>query len=532
MVSKGFSRVISITLALICTLTPIASPIGGGFSYTVRAAETGLIGALAGSLTIWDLITSTLAGAGLFITNEAIQDSSIAHLASPSYSLEALQDNGIIDCSSDDPVEWDWSGLKTLIEDWQNYQDSVPLTKIQNAAGEGFEDLWLNVIQKWVEDGKIAASSIAKSISVTMADLCSYIGDAFSIYVGSGTPLNTNIDIGRFIGTQAFSYASNNASPYNMIGFICPEDVLVISCNNNGFIDFIIANRSSSTVAVRQNYLLNGFIQGTNEAWMNFNANSISQPLRPVNLNLEWQYTSQPQFNSVADARVAAETFLNGGVIDWNSEYPEILEPAGAAGVNSLGGTWAPSPYVGGIDWPDSYLQPIPDGVWRPAVDDVIDLGGAITPEVGNDIFSGVVDPYIVDNPAIPDNPSLPIPTIIPYPTTAVGEGTWDSPIVVTGENPISQINEGEGQLEGITAYFPFCLPSDFVYIAKLFNSGDDVRKALVIDWPLEIPSLGLSYRVHCDFSVYDSLSDIIRMISLLSFCVGLLFLTKQLVWK
>lgn len=212
---------------------------------------------------------------------------------------------------------------------------------------------------------------------------------------------------------------------------------------------------------------------------------------------------------------------------------PDILTTDGAA-VYPSAGTWAPSPYLGGLDWPDAWLQPVPAGAWSPAIDDLLDAPALPAPGEAGDIWGGVFDPYITDEPAIdiPGDDVEPIPTVAPRPTTAAGEGTWDEPYAVTPANPIPAMEDGAGQLPNIGEFFPFCIPGDFVYITKLLWSEDDVRTAPHIYLPLRIPSINFSYDIDIDFTPFNDSAELLRTLVLISFCIALAIITKNLIWS
>lgn len=118
----------------------------------------------------------------------------------------------------------------------------------------------------------------------------------------------------------------------------------------------------------------------------------------------------------------------------------------------------------------------------------------------------GVVVPDVPDRPIVPSQPDLP------------------------DKDPITEGEELD-VLGGITtpdlrSVFPFCIPFDLYQIANVLKS--EGREAPVIVWDFSI--YGNNYEIVVDFSVYDDVASLLRLLELLAFIVGLAVGTRKLI--
>ena len=525
-IKRRIKRFLSVLFSSTIVFTSAAGHCAGHF-YNVNAAE-GLVGALAGNFTLWDLATTVLGAAGFMMVNKDIQDTAKTHLGGNQYTLDYLLQNGYIEVNENPSYEWDWSGLKSLMSDWQNYADSRPLDRIRAAAvanGIDFDNLWIDTFKTFVEKGKIGAENIIESLDVGINDFCQWIGEAFGSNVATEMPIPYSTSIaGRPISSSvAYKSSTWDNMKYlhlSMDPFYCKPFFYGSTTSNGKFqISLTIATRGSSVQRVRR------YMDG---AWDTYD---------DVNPGFDWTWTftfyyygcSDIVYDSYADALAHAQDWINTPDEDVKIQSPDILTPSGAATMPASG-TWAPNPYLGGVDWPDAYLQPVPAGAWSPAIDDLLENPALPAPGEAGEIWGNVFDPYM--NPAIDVPEDVPVPTVAPRPTTAAGEGTMDVPYAVVPADPVPAMEDGAGQLPNIGEFFPFCIPGDFVYITKLLWSEDNVRTPPHIYLPLRIPSINFSYDIDIDFTPFDSAAELLRTLVLISFCIALAILTKNLIWS
>lgn len=77
-----------------------------------------------------------------------------------------------------------------------------------------------------------------------------------------------------------------------------------------------------------------------------------------------------------------------------------------------------------------------------------------------------------------------------------------------------------------LSDYFPFCIPFD-IYDFLVCLNADPV--APVIEWEIYLPG-GDTYPLEIDLSVFDSVAQLLRVLELLVFCIGLAAKTRDLI--
>lgn len=91
-----------------------------------------------------------------------------------------------------------------------------------------------------------------------------------------------------------------------------------------------------------------------------------------------------------------------------------------------------------------------------------------------------------------------------------------EPPYVITG--PVA--------VEGLAQVFPFCIPFDlYNFFAVL--AAEPVAPSF--DWRFYVPGL-VDETITIDFSPFETAAQILRIMELLLFCVGLAFETRKII--
>lgn len=186
----------------------------------------------------------------------------------------------------------------------------------------------------------------------------------------------------------------------------------------------------------------------------------------------------------------------------------ENLEPAVEAGK--------------GIDLiPYDEYAPYANGITQNVKDNDIDN----VPEDTYDFINTYINDVVTENPDNPSynedwqNPTIPNTNpIIP-----------DAPVLP--ESPeISPEVQGQALSavpKGLEEIFPFCIPWDIYAIVKGLEIS---RQAPHIVWTFESDLFGFSYTIDLDLSEYDDVAEILRLLELILFIIGLALATRNII--
>lgn len=121
---------------------------------------------------------------------------------------------------------------------------------------------------------------------------------------------------------------------------------------------------------------------------------------------------------------------------------------------------------------------------------------------------------------------------------TKAAEATQEDVLTETGaiENmdtikyPSLKIFEAAGTYNGqpleLKDIFPFCIPFD---LYDMVTGLQAARCAPHFEWQLVVPNV-IDYTFVIDFSSFDTVATLLRMLELLAFCVGLAFVTRSII--
>lgn len=134
--------------------------------------------------------------------------------------------------------------------------------------------------------------------------------------------------------------------------------------------------------------------------------------------------------------------------------------------------------------------------------------------DIQGDTYINYINPYIYEEPeVIPTQaPVIPDqPTIDPKPSIA----------------PEMQQQVLSGTAPNLTTKFPFCLPFDLVNSFRVLQAE---AKAPHFEWNMKIDRFDIDETIEIDLEPFTPVAEILRMLLLLGFIVGLILLTRQII--
>ena len=186
------------------------------------------------------------------------------------------------------------------------------------------------------------------------------------------------------------------------------------------------------------------------------------------------------------------------------------------------------------------YPQEAPQPLQYPSAENLADLAKKLNPEINPDYSPEIAPNYVQEliqklqrdpsvNPDPDPNPN-PNPGTDPQPTTAPlptvnPTGTPETP------TPEEEASPYKADLKDI---FPFCIPFDLIHLLKVFDAD---AEAPVFKFPLDLeldnPWTGekvvdYHHEFEFDFSDYEDLIKLLRIIQIVAFITGLMMITRQ----
>lgn len=182
---------------------------------------------------------------------------------------------------------------------------------------------------------------------------------------------------------------------------------------------------------------------------------------------------------------------------------------------------------------PNQYIVPAPPEFTRNNIQELNqNRDNGESEENGSD-FETFINPYIYTDTPVPV-PTLP-PADDPFADNYPVPDLNDVPAIVPQpdfpEEPELDPEDAEKSLElampDLKDIFPFCLPWDIYEVFQKFRAN---RKAPELDWTFESDLFGFSYTLHIDLEDYDTVAEILRLLELIAFIVGLAVATRKLI--
>lgn len=538
---KRTNKVVACLLTILLLATPFEESL---FCKEIKAAEIGMVGALPGSVTVWEIFQTMFAASGIIIANDNIQNAASLNLGSSAYTLEEMERLGFIKIPTDgsNALDWDWSGLEGELEN-----SATNDTKIikgvfdQNGGsgqGGGNEDPWYKKAVNWVKaavkNGYIKTSQFIEGetgrVTMEVGALASMLGNALSNNVTFGLPVTENTEFlsntegYNLSGIVNFSYSNNSVG----VGSVENSEECVYFCYTRYISPYYYASYyykkvdgTSGIVNHKITLYKNGVIDNS--------VNNTQSPYTVVTVSRkpEMHFKNAKYYNSQQEAQQAMQNYDADTFEPDLIKSPDVMTPVGNAVVPTGQPAWVPTPYIN----PSTNLEIIP----QPKIDEFIQYVIEEVPEPGaaGEAWIDTVNPYTGIEPT-PYPTQRPQPTQIPDITKIpdADPGGQDNPVNVKNPDPMPEIEGGFATTYGLMDFFPFCIPSDIVMIYKLFETEEDERAAPYIDWNIKIDRFGIDEHIVLDFSIFDNSAEVCRVLMFITFCFGLLLVTKQIIWS
>lgn len=182
---------------------------------------------------------------------------------------------------------------------------------------------------------------------------------------------------------------------------------------------------------------------------------------------------------------------------------------------------------------PNQYIIPAPPEFTRNNIQELNQNRDNGEAEENGPDFETFINPYIYT-----DTP-VPVPTLPPaddpftenYPVPELNDVPAIVPQPDFPNEPELDPEDAEQSLElampDLKDIFPFCLPWDIYEVFQKFRAN---RKAPELDWTFESELFGFSYTLHVDLEDYNTAAEILRLLELIAFIVGLAVATRKLI--
>lgn len=260
-------------------------------------------------------------------------------------------------------------------------------------------------------------------------------------------------------------------------------------------------------------------------------------------------YRLSPSYGVSKAIESVQGTYLFNGLITNKYGIAQLIDCANDKGrvlystiqIDGVRGDLAPDvifpKILGGLSVPDSILDLINSGTYPDAYDVVVPGQTAGEDEAGNKVINGDIDVPVSDIPvggvaegdAVID---LPIPGVTPV--DKIGDVVIDTDIPIddviddtTTPDPPKDDNNNKLKYDGWTTIFPFCIPFDLVRCFEVLKA-----KPVAPEWEytLKVDSLNFEYTFHLNFDKVRPLVTIFRTGVLLTFIVGLILVTRNII--
>lgn len=188
------------------------------------------------------------------------------------------------------------------------------------------------------------------------------------------------------------------------------------------------------------------------------------------------------------------------------------------------------------------YPAQAPQPLQYPSAENLADLAKKLNPEINPDYSPEIAPNYVQEliqklqqNPSVNPDPN-PNPNPNPDPGTDPQPTTAPLPTVNptgTPENPTPE-EEASPYKADLREIFPFCIPFDLIHLFKVFDAEPE---APVFKFPLDLeldnPWTGekvvdYHHEFEFDFSDYEDLIKLLRIIQIVAFITGLMMITRQ----
>lgn len=233
------------------------------------------------------------------------------------------------------------------------------------------------------------------------------------------------------------------------------------------------------------------------------------------------------RYNSKADFQQYVSDLLGGSIERDFAKIPDIVNiDTGNLDAENKVNT------IPAVD-PNQYIVPAPPEFTRNNIQELNQNRDNGEVEENGPDFETFINPYIyTDAPIpVPTPPSADDPFAENYPVPDLNDVPAIVPQPDFPDEPELDPEDAEQSLElampDLKDIFPFCLPWDIYEVFQKFRAN---RKAPEIDWTFESELFGFSYTLHVDLEDYNTAAEILRLLELIAFIVGLAVATRKLI--
>lgn len=390
----------------------------------------------------------------------------------------------------------------------------------------------------FANNGKIAYEilftdpSTGETIVETFASILDNVIDYFNpnIKTGNGIGFVFNSDainiITNYQDTFVFSYRFLGGYPYRLYGF--PSGVAYAHWNNGTNNWGIVVKNLDSVYKTYYEYDYN-FSGTSRDHTVGLYADQLITIFSSRTDRATWISGALPgpEFANASECT----TYLQG-VTTENYNFDNVINPD-IININtgnvSEGNKVDTIPAVD----PNQYIVPAPPEFTRNNIQELNQNRDNGEAEENGVEFETFINPYIYT-----DTP-VPVPTLPPaddpfadnYPVPELNDVPAIVPQPDFPEEPELDPEDAEKSLEmampDLKDIFPFCLPWDIYEVFQKFRAN---RKAPELDWTFESDLFGFSYTLHVDLEDYNTAAEILRLLELIAFIVGLAVATRKLI--
>lgn len=360
---------------------------------------------------------------------------------------------------------------------------------------ETFSSILENIIDYWTPN-----IDTGTSIKYSLSDISEFgYGSGFGyILRGNGNAYQILYDNTEFI---AGYYRDSNYS-YCLLGRI--------EGNTDKTVAYILNDRNipaDSFTSTRQ-------ISGNTIVWKGPSVGSFSS-------------SNMPEYSSEAEFTAYVNSIRNGSIERGYAKIPDLVNIN--TGNMDTGNKINTLPAVD----PNQYIIPVPPEFTRNNIQELNQNRNNGEAEENGPEFETFINPYIyTDTPVpVPTSPPADDPFTEVYPVPNLNDVPAIVPQPDFPEEPELNPEDAEQSLElampDLKDIFPFCLPWDIYEVFQKFRAN---RKAPEINWTFESDLFGFSYTLHVDLEDYNTAAEILRLLELIAFIVGLAVATRKLI--
>lgn len=504
----------------------------------IRARAEALPDVLGATASVADCVMSYMASAGAAIANTDWINTLYNSLGPSFGTVESFAEQGMLvlnDSGAWEPV----AELTTAIENTSAYAslglgDIFNVSAAEAAAGGGVVAASGAATLSGAMGG-VASTGVLPLLGgvtaaywggIALGTLANHLVDEFKARITAGAGLEVAESILESYPNKLIASAVvNNRKNY----FIYDNDTAVCGLDNysNGYGAYYFINPTSNSKTFRT-------VVGVNVSNQSVRANFYNSP----NLYTDGTFIgnrigSQQDAIDIANGLKAMPVVKSPDIIGSNGNQvaskdnnnnviipdfkPEIDSGTQAAKPLSLS-DWLD--FANGVQNNNNQTNPLPDNA--EAYGDIMDALTVPKPSVNPD-----------DDPNQNPNPN-PVPTPTPVPTPDYPDPNPDQPQWESETNPSTepipdQIPTGKPWVvQGLEDKFPFCIPWDIAKVFSALNSGS--RQAPYIHWRFNPPNTPIDYTFELDLEDFDNVAELLRLLELGAFIVGLAWATRYLI--